>query len=246
MGALAFLYIYYLPMYINIPLHAMILSIHWIFGQYAYNHICMCQRGSWEYCVYWALSTSAFIFNVSVKIFYSPSLFVSEWIVTFFMICELIIAYLTACNDYAVCIPWMFSWGGHFTELMALWMVFSTPHLLGFFVLQRIALIYKPDAMEVLVEIVFYAIIFVEFMLPLSIMFHTDAQIQYGDGRRRKLLPFVFIMLILIVIGTASRAAVITYSKKHMQTEEGKLLFGFITGVLLQTALNVVISWIRL
>ena len=77
-------------------------------------------------------------------------------------------------------------------------------------------------------------------------MFHTDAQIQYGDGRRRKLLPFVFIMLILIVIRMASQAAVITYSKKHMQTEEGKLMFGFITGVLIQTVLNVVISWIRL
>jgi len=38
-------------------------------------------------------------------------------------------------------------------------------------------------------------------------MFHTDAQIQYGDGRRRKLLPFIFIMLILIVIGTASQAS---------------------------------------
>jgi len=67
----------------------------------------------------------SFIFNVSVKIFYSPSLFVSEWIVTFFMICELIIAYLTACNDYAVCIPWMVLMGRTFTELTALWMVFS-------------------------------------------------------------------------------------------------------------------------
>jgi len=42
--------------------------------------------------------------------------------------------------------------------------------------------------MEILVEIVFYAIIFVGFMLPLSIMFQTDSQIQHGGGRRRKLL----------------------------------------------------------
>ena len=231
----------------KIVLNFSILLIYSIFGLRAYTYIGGCQRGSWQYCVYWALATASFILNVSAILFYYPSIF-WDIALTPFMSLEIAVMFYirSAFNNFHI--PWIFSI--RFIESLALCMILVASHLIVSLILQRSVTFLTSDSLEILVEGVFYSLIFVEFMVSLYVMFYTDSHIQHGgigymEIIRINLLPLfpsICVIFVLIMKAMCTRAASILYSQKQMQPEEGKLLFAFLTGVVLPTLLNVIIT----